>query len=695
VSLRYKRLQVKYLHRLSARATLDRFRLAGDVYLLGSFEKGLTIYSQQVRALNLAWALIEAAPKESLERIAIVGGGFAGLSAAAGLLKKGVHHITLFERHAVLCPLQQGSDARWVHPRIYEWPNEGSNLPTAALPLLNWNAGRASDVVVEVLNEWDSLRQSVRSGQHVNVYLNVRHLRVSSKMEIEWVGQKSDPQAEPLNLGTKEKFDSIILAVGFGLELEAPLPYWRNETLGQPQLVPGKRTYLVSGHGDGALVDLFRLRISRFRQDRILVELFPENAELLNRLRKMKNELDSGSLKPENLYDRFEIIAQDKTSGFDQLLDGLRSRLRADTNAILKLNETESFRMAFASKASFQNRVLLFALYKAGGFYPASQSEDTLRREYEISEDHVIRRHGIKPERVVEDVLDRDFYQAVGQRMSDLSEPEYQPSEIHWTGGYWNVPSSELTGQEITEPTKRGWRQEYLPAATEALAIGFVAAVAGYLTSTGTGGSDFRTTLHRTLPIGQEMFLQQISPYMGETQRGGAKGRTFGFNNGTIGYAAVKKSIVRTRQKRSEESDTEYRRLFQSDMDKLALNEHSQRMNEEVRSVVAIPILEKNKKYTLAVLFADSVVVDAFNQQIIDALNKMSQAFASRIGAIHSERVCNFGSHVQTLSTYDCYRGELEVIETLENPVPPLAEDGVNYLNLEFTDFVSAPRDHA
>jgi len=359
-------------------------------------------------------------------------------------------------------------------------------------------------------------------------------------MEIEWVGQKSDPQAQPVNSGTKEKFDSIILAVGFGLEVEAPFPYWRNETLGQPQLVPGQRTYLVSGHGDGALIDLFRLRISRFRQDRILVELFPEDGELVNRLRKMKSELDRGSLKPESLYDRFESIAQDGTSGFDRLLEGLRSRLRADTDVILQLNKTESFRKAFASKASFQNRVLLFALYKAGGFYPTSQSEHALCREYGILEDHVIRRHGIKPKLVVEDVLDRDFYQAVGQRMSGLSKPGYQPSEIHWTGGYWNVPSPELTGEEITEPTKRGWRQEYLPAATEALAIGFVAAVAGYLTSTGTCGSDFRTTLHRTLPIGREIFLQQISPYMGETQRGGAKGRTFGFNHGTIGYAAVK-----------------------------------------------------------------------------------------------------------------------------------------------------------
>jgi hypothetical protein len=57
--------------------------------------------------------------------------------------------------------LQEGSDTRWVHPRIYDWPNEGSTSPAAALPILNWNAGRASDVVVEVLDEWKKITSSL------------------------------------------------------------------------------------------------------------------------------------------------------------------------------------------------------------------------------------------------------------------------------------------------------------------------------------------------------------------------------------------------------------------------------------------------------------------------------------------------------------------------------------------------------
>ena len=296
-------------------------KIARNLYLLGTFETGLTIYNQQVRALNLVWAMTKVAPPKTLGRIAVVGGGFAGLTAAAGLLHKGVKHVSLFEKRAALCPLQEGSDTRWVHPRIYDWPEEDSTLPTAALPLLNWNAGRASDVVVEVLNGWNRIvrpleeKTTAQSGSvpDINVYVNVKHLRLDKHLNIEWVGEKLSTGFRSMSSGAKERFDSVVLAVGFGLELRAPFSYWRNETLGQPELNIGKRTYLVSGHGDGALVDLFRIRVSRFRQDRILVELFENNTPLLDGLRTMKEEQKARRVPPEELYDRFEttkVIAE-------------------------------------------------------------------------------------------------------------------------------------------------------------------------------------------------------------------------------------------------------------------------------------------------------------------------------------------------------------------------------------------------
>jgi NADPH-dependent 2,4-dienoyl-CoA reductase/sulfur reductase-like enzyme len=87
---------------------LNNFRVPGrPLYLIGTFERGVTVYSQQIRAFNLIWALVEhnilecnlqAGPEDAKRvSVAIIGGGFAGLSAAAALLKKGVRaEIAIF-----------------------------------------------------------------------------------------------------------------------------------------------------------------------------------------------------------------------------------------------------------------------------------------------------------------------------------------------------------------------------------------------------------------------------------------------------------------------------------------------------------------------------------------------------------------------------------------------------------------------
>ena len=111
-------------HPIVRRATKveKSFRLKDGVYLLGTFERGVTVYKQQVRAHNLVWAIWElhnAGKLDSVNRIAVVGGGIAGLTAAACFLSLfGEASVTVFERLWDLCPLQQGSDNRWLHPRI-------------------------------------------------------------------------------------------------------------------------------------------------------------------------------------------------------------------------------------------------------------------------------------------------------------------------------------------------------------------------------------------------------------------------------------------------------------------------------------------------------------------------------------------------------------------------------------------------
>jgi hypothetical protein len=70
----------------------------------------------------------------------------------------------------------------------------------------------------------------------------------------------------------------------------------------------------------------------------------------------------------------------------------------------------------------------------------------------------------------------------------------------------------------------------------------------------------------------------------------------------------------------------------------------------------------------------------------------MSQVFASRIGVMHSDRVCSFSAESEAIPAPTHYGGHLDVLEVLSHLLAPVADRGVNYLNLEFTDLVSALR---
>lgn len=132
---------------------LDVTSLNDGIFLIGSLDSGVTIFNQRIRALNLICALDRVDRLRSASDIAVVGGGIAGLTAAMALRKifslaphSTDRMITLFEKRSVLCPLQRGCATRWVHPHIYDWPESGSTNPSAGLPIMNWRAGRASDV---------------------------------------------------------------------------------------------------------------------------------------------------------------------------------------------------------------------------------------------------------------------------------------------------------------------------------------------------------------------------------------------------------------------------------------------------------------------------------------------------------------------------------------------------------------------
>src|SRR5947199_6049689 len=77
---------------------LDDMRAdVGGAFVLGCFNRYITVYSQQVRATNLVGALMEKHGTMADMRVAVVGAGFAGVTAAAHMLEQTNAEVSVFE----------------------------------------------------------------------------------------------------------------------------------------------------------------------------------------------------------------------------------------------------------------------------------------------------------------------------------------------------------------------------------------------------------------------------------------------------------------------------------------------------------------------------------------------------------------------------------------------------------------------
>jgi hypothetical protein len=122
-----------------------RSKAGGPVYIVGGMsERRVTLYSQQVRALNIVAAL-GAVHGDSLAPmdIAVVGAGAAGVAAAAALERLGAMRVTVYEEAAAPMHAQRASYTRFLHPRMFHWPEPGWDDVDAKLPIGNWTASYA------------------------------------------------------------------------------------------------------------------------------------------------------------------------------------------------------------------------------------------------------------------------------------------------------------------------------------------------------------------------------------------------------------------------------------------------------------------------------------------------------------------------------------------------------------------------
>ena len=343
---------------IETRQLLQHFQVPGatpdaageSIYVLGSFERRVTLYSQQVRALNLVHALFEERRLAAGARVAVIGGGASGVTAAVALAHLGAS-VELIERTDVLLPLQRGCRTRWIHPHIYDWPESDSEVDEAALPLVGWRAGYAHDVARSLERAFD--RACEQSGDRIRLTLAARVSNVTGggRPRISWQGLS--PGGEKV-VRTGKDFAAVIVAVGFGVEEgseQLPMSsYWRNDDLDQPVLrLQQAIRCLVSGTGDGGLIEVLRLRLRDFRLETLHEQLRDalepsELQDLASQLLAWEDEADRQS--DEWLWNQYDSLELPQ-----RFIQSFKRFLRSDTRVWLAATRSPlSFRSAILNR---------------------------------------------------------------------------------------------------------------------------------------------------------------------------------------------------------------------------------------------------------------------------------------------------------------------------------------------------------
>src|SRR6267142_3805449 len=371
---------------MNPKELLEWFRVPkyNDVYALGSFAKRVTLYSQQVRALNLVAALVKERIICAGREVVVIGGGAAGLTAAAGAACHGARIILLEELYGLM-ESQRNNRQRWIHPHIYDWPAPGSKDEEADLPILGWNAAYAEQVVNQIERKWDDLCLYYP----INIQLGVKGIKITrngTDISIKWKG----------SIALKNPV--IILAIGFGLEPKTQYQdsYWTEDDIdGGFRKSSRKQKWLISGFGDGALTDLMRLCITHFRHGKI-VDVFRTESGIVEVEEQLKRMPQSSS--PALLTEGFRQLR------LDSLIQGLQDIKREG----LEVSIAGPDPFLYGPKASVLNRLIVRVLEKMKRFkLLKGPTKDIIRSKkgYRVRVgktkpryfDRVIVRHGPKP----------------------------------------------------------------------------------------------------------------------------------------------------------------------------------------------------------------------------------------------------------------------------------------------------------
>ena len=432
------------------------------IYILGCFARHVTLYSQQVRALNLIYGLHKTGQLKEGDSIVVIGAGAAGLMAAAAAAYLKCQVILLEEMEGPM-ELQRNNRQRWIHPHIYDWPDPDSREEDAELPLLNWRAGYAEQIARQIEEKWlECVRQNpveeVYSVEKLQFHAN--HGKSEMRYTLGWTGDYVDKErVRPPHRKTQTVYvNHILVAVGFGLEPRSPGrdSYWTEDDTDVSFRKQQGQRWLVSGFGDGALTDLMRLCLRRFRHAEI-ANLFDTTAGIPGVIADIERIHSNPNLSDEELSHAFSKLS---AGGLEEVL---KRRLRSHGPEVVLSGQHPHL---YGRGSSVLNRLIVYLLSELGAFGqifgptgPIRQEGDKFLVEYGTPPntktecfDRVIVRHG--PNSLIEGLAQSwgfgESCQRLKQSWKEVSPRNDLSRRQQWPTGFFG-PEGESPASGATE----------------------------------------------------------------------------------------------------------------------------------------------------------------------------------------------------------------------------------------------------
>ncbi len=570
---------------LTDRQYLQLFKINENKYLIGIYQDGITIHKQQIRALNIFHALYNTklkAIKDPGYTIGIIGGGVAGITFATAALEAG-YNVTLFEKKSIYLHMQFGCDIRKIHPNLYEWPDRRYSNPYAELPVLDWKHDSASNVVKQILRGWETTKKKIRSKGPTGAYNLIEILSCDIKsIEQNVVKNKTRFQIkyETPDGWAVSGCDLLIFATGYGVERgveeAADTPsYWRNDYYAQIELHAATKTYIVSGVGDGGLIDLFRLKIFDFSYEQLLdiIENNREYPDLLRELTRIKKEVLSDEKAPVNTF--FRKFSDLNQSYYKYIFETIASKGLFLDNEIWLNDLSMDFEQTLDhKKISFLHAFLIFIFIRFGkrinlsyhgGLLVFEKGKGYLLNGKPVPENSfIIIRHGTNRDGSIPSFYFSGSNDASLKVIKERQEKYYNHGVVvrRWS----NADLIAIFNPALNK------RYEYLNAATSVVCTSYVSGLSNLIKNYYTEKANFRVALYRQIYVRGEYFFQQVTSYFGSEKPDGNNsiGQVFTIDRGNVGQSFTTGRPTLILQKEEQHFDALIRAMgLSKDLDRI------------------------------------------------------------------------------------------------------------------------------